>query len=144
MIRCRIFGAGALIAWLLLALAGVAPAQTPPSAPAAAQAPAPVSADELERLVSTLQDDKERAKLVEELRGLIAAQRGVEHKEEAENPAALLNGLSAQIGAVSAEIVDAAAVVVDAPWLIGWFEAQVSDADARARWLERGLKLGII
>jgi moderate conductance mechanosensitive channel len=136
--------------WLALAfcaaavLGGLPRAEAQPQAPANAQAPAPVSADELERLVNRLQDDKERAKLVEELRGLIAAQRGLEQKEEAENPTAVLNVISAQIGAVSAEIVDAAAVVVDAPWLIGWFQAQVSDADARARWLERGLKLGII
>src|SRR5262249_60278683 len=98
-----------------------------------AQAPAPVCADERERLVNPPQDEKGRAKLVEELRGLIAAQRGVEQKEETETPAAVLNVISAQIDAVSAEIVDAAAVVVDAPWLIGWFDAQVSDADARAR-----------
>ncbi|HEV2546744.1 MAG TPA: mechanosensitive ion channel domain-containing protein [Stellaceae bacterium] len=144
MIPWRIFRWLALALCAAAALGPLSLAEAQPQAPAAAQAPAPVSADELERLVNTLQDDEERGKLVEELRGLIAAQRGVEQKEETENPAAVLNVISAQIGAVSAEIVDAAAVVVDAPWLIGWFEAQVSDADARARWLERGLKLGII
>ena len=140
----RIFRCLAL-AFCAVAVLGALPrAEAQPQTPANAQAPAPVSTDELERLVNTLQDDKERAKLVEELRGLVAAQRGLEQKEEVENPTALLNVISAQIGAVSAEIVDAAAVVVDAPWLIGWFQEQVSDADARARWLERGLKLGII
>src|SRR5215469_601225 len=140
----RIFRCFALAFCAAAILGGLPRAEAQPQAPANAQAPAPVSADELGRLVNTLQDDKERAKLVDELRGLIAAQRGLEQKQEAENPTAVLNVISAQIGAVSAEIVDAAAVVVDAPWLIGWFQAQVSDADARARWLERGLKLGII
>lgn len=144
MIRFRIFGAGALIAWLLFALAGAAPAQTPPSAPAAAPAPAPVSADELERLVGTLQDESARAKLVEELRGLIAAQRGVEQKQEEQNPATLLNNFSAQIDVISGEILAAAAVVVDAPRLIAWVQSQVSDVHAREFWLEVGLKLGII
>ena len=101
MIRFRSFGAGALIAWLLFALAGAASAQTSPAAPAAAPAPASVSADELERLVNTLQDESARAKLVEELRGLIAAQRGVEQKQADENPATLLNDFSAQIDANS-------------------------------------------
>jgi moderate conductance mechanosensitive channel len=144
MIRFRIVGAGALIAWLLFALAGAAPAQTPPPAPAAAPAPAPVSADELERLVGTLQDDSARAKLVEELRGLIAAQRGVEQKQAEQNPATLLNNFSAQIDAISGEILAAAAVVVDAPRLIAWVQSQVSDVHAREFWLEVGLKLGII
>ncbi len=146
MIRFRIFGASALVAWLLFALAGPALAQAspPPAAAAASPAPAPVSADELERLVGTLQDDAARAKLVEQLRGLIAAQRGIEQKQAEENPATLLNNFSAQIDAISGEILAAAAVVVDAPRLVAWLEAQVSDVNARRFWLEVGLKLGII
>jgi small-conductance mechanosensitive channel len=142
MIRFRIFGVGALIACLLFAHAGAAQAQAP--APAAAPAPAPVSADELERLVGTLQDDQARAKLVEQLRGLVAAQRGVEQKQAEENPATLLNSFSAQIDAISGEILAAAAVVVDAPRLLAWVQSQVSDNRAREFWLEVSLKLGII
>jgi moderate conductance mechanosensitive channel len=145
MIRTRIFGAGALVASLLLALAGPAPAQSQPSAAAApALAPAPVSADELERLIGTLQDDAARAQLVEQLRGLIAAQRGVEQKQADESPATLLNNFSAQIDAISGEILAAAAVVVDAPRLIAWVQSQASDIHTREFWLEVGLKLGII
>jgi moderate conductance mechanosensitive channel len=145
MVRLRIFGAGALAAWLLLALAGPALAQSQPSAtPPPAQAPAPVSVDELERLIGTLQDDAARAKLVEQLHALIAAQRGVEQKQAEESPATLLNNFSAQIDAISGEILAAAAVVVDAPRLIAWIQSQISDTDARGFWLEVGLKLGII
>ncbi len=145
MIRSRIFGAGALVAWLVLALAGPALAQSQPSAaPAPAPAAAPLSADELERLIGTLQDDAARGKLVEQLRGLIAAQRGVEQKQAEESPATLLNNFSAQIDAISGEILAAAAVVVDAPRLIAWVQSQVSDIHAREFWLEVGLKLGII
>jgi hypothetical protein len=49
----------------------------------AAQTPAPqpqpqtqVSAEELERLVKTLESDADRKRLIEELKGLIAVQRG--------------------------------------------------------------------
>src|SRR5258708_27177165 len=106
MIRSRIFGAGALVAWLVLALAGPALAQSQPSAaPAPAPAAAPLSADELERLIGTLQDDAARGKLVEQLRGLIAAQPGVEQEQAEESPATLLNNFSAQIDAISGEIL---------------------------------------
>jgi small-conductance mechanosensitive channel len=136
----------AFVACLLLALGGAVRAQ-PPSPPATAApahtAPAPVTADELERLVNTLQDDKARARLVEELRGLITAQRGIEQKPPAKTPATLLSDLSRELDAISGEILEAAKVVVDAPLLIGWLDDQVSDVGARARWLAIGLKLGI-
>ena len=62
----RPFRGVALILVVLLALAAPARAQTAPSAPAAATPPAvaPVSADELQQLVATLQDPAERAQLV--------------------------------------------------------------------------------
>src|SRR5437879_6101995 len=74
-----------LLALLIIAAApGVSPAaaQSAP-APQPAAAPAPVNAAELERLVDTLQDNAQRARLIEELRALIAAQRGMEAQEEA-------------------------------------------------------------
>ncbi|HEX7970573.1 MAG TPA: mechanosensitive ion channel domain-containing protein [Stellaceae bacterium] len=145
MTRSRIFGACALVACVLLSLAGPTRAQSQPVAPApAAAAPAPVSADELQRLVGTLQDDAARAKLVEQLRALIAAQRGIEQKQAEENPVALLNNFSAQVDAISGEILAAAAVVLDAPRLVAWLGDQAGDARAREFWLEVGLKLGII
>ena len=70
-----------------------------PSTPAQ---PAPVSVDELERLVRTLQDDSARAKFVEQLRALIAAQRGAEEEKPAAT--AVFGQLSQQIDAFSGEI----------------------------------------
>src|SRR5260370_17513974 len=97
MIRSRIFGAGALVAWLVLALAGPALAQSQPSAaPAPAPAAAPLSADELERLIGTLQDDAARGKLVEQLPGLIAAQRRLEQKQPQETPPTPLHNFPAR------------------------------------------------
>jgi hypothetical protein len=83
---------------------------------ARAAEPASVSPDELERLVHTLQDDSARAKLVEQLRALIAAQRGAEK----EKPAAteFFGQMSQQIDAFSGEILAGAAMVVDAPRLL--------------------------
>jgi small-conductance mechanosensitive channel len=131
---------GLVVALSLPALAQSGPSTSPPP-PAAA--PAPVTAAELERLVGALQDDAQRARLVEQLRGLVAAQRGAEAPEEA-TPATLLGQLSARIDAISEEVVAAAAVVVDAPRLIAWVKEQVTDPEARALWLEVGLKLGVV
>ena len=135
MLSARIFAALALLGCVLLTM-GAARAQSPPAAAAPpAAAPAPVSVDELQRLVDTLQDEKQRAQLVDQLQALIAAQRGVEQKQEAQTPAGWLNTLSAEVDSISGEILAAAAVVVDAPRLIGWFRDQATDAHERARWL---------
>ena len=85
--------------------------------PAAAPQPAPVSADELDRLVHTLQDDKARARLVEELRALIAVQRGAE-KEKPAAATGEFGQISQRIDALSAEILAGAEMLVDAPRLL--------------------------
>jgi moderate conductance mechanosensitive channel len=142
MIAPRRFTLFALLLCLLLAPVTPLYAQAPAAAPAAA----PVSAAELQRLVDTLQDDAQRAKLVTQLQALIAAQRG-EEAQQSTQPATAetwLGSLSSQIDAISGEILATAAVVLDAPRLLDWFAAQASDAHERARWLGIGLKLAII
>ncbi|HEY1431575.1 MAG TPA: hypothetical protein VGF39_08110, partial [Stellaceae bacterium] len=97
-----------LLLWLIVTL----------SSSALAAEPAPVSTDELERLVHSLQDDASREKLVEQLRGLIAAQRGVEKQKPA--GATFFNEVTKQVEAFSGEILAGAAMVVDAPRLLEW------------------------
>jgi small-conductance mechanosensitive channel len=140
----RGWGAGHFLGTCLLLLclavglstAGKAAEPSPPAQPA------PVSADELERLVRTLQDDSARAKLVEQLRALIAAQ----HAAEQEKPAAtaVLGQLSQQIDAFSGEILAGVAMLVDAPRLVGWTRQQFSDAAARRLWTEAAFALGLV
>src|SRR5215469_2971902 len=76
----RFRGARAGVRGIFILLLGLFIAPLP-----AAQAaePAPVSTDELQRLVDTLHDDTAREKLIEQLRGLIAAQRGAEKEKPA-------------------------------------------------------------
>ena len=104
--------------------------------------PAPVSTDELERLVHTLQDDAARQKLVEELRGLIAAQRKTEEQKPAAT--ALFGQLSQQVDAFSGEILAGAAMVIDAPRLFGWMSVQMFDVAARRLWAEAAVAFGLI
>jgi moderate conductance mechanosensitive channel len=107
-------------------------AATPPPKPAAQ--PAPVSVDELQRLVNTLQDSTERARLVSELRALIAAQRHIEPKKP--QGMELLGRLSRQIDALTGDILTGVAIVIDAPRLIRWAREQVYDPAARQRWID--------
>ena len=136
---CGVRGARWALALLLLCPASVS---TPAAEPAQLTQLAPVSADELERVVDTLQDDSARAKLVEQLRALIAAQRGAQ--KEKPPAAALFGQLSQQVDALSGEILAGAAMVVDAPRLLGWAHQQISDAAARRLWTEAALAFGLI
>jgi small-conductance mechanosensitive channel len=142
----RLIAALALIACVLLGFGESPLAQSPATAAASpAQAiPAPVSVDELQRLVETLNDANERAKLVAQLQALVAAQHGLDENTAAERPGTWLNRLSNQIDAVSAEIVTVAGVVLDAPSWIDWLRQQASDAQLRGLWLGIGLNLIVV
>ena len=109
---------------------------------ARAAEPAPVSSDELERLVHTLQDDAAREKLLEQLRGLIAAQRGAEKEKPA--GAAFFNDVTKQVEAFSGEVLAGAAMVVDAPRLLDWASQQASDSAARRLWAEAAFTFTLI
>src|SRR5260370_30315072 len=113
-----------------------------PAARAAVQQPAPVSVDELERLVDTLQNDAGRARLVEELRALIAAQRG----SATEKPAAtaFLGELSQQVDAFTGEILAGVGMVVGMPNLFGLAQEQISDTAARRLWIDAATAFGLV
>jgi small-conductance mechanosensitive channel len=130
--RVGVRGLFVLLLWLVTALAPAVQAAEPP----------PVSADELERLVHSLQDDAEREKLVEQLRGLIAAQRGAEKEKPA--GAAFLNQITQQVEAFSGEILAGAAMVVDAPRLLDWASQQAADSAARRLWAEAAFAFAVI
>ena len=119
---------------LLFCVAILLPAAARAATPAPAAQPAPVSVDELQRLVDTLQDDTARAKLVADLRALIAAQRGGGPQQP--TAPAFFAQLSQQINALTGEILAGAAVIVDAPRMLGWARYQVSDPAARRLWIE--------
>jgi small conductance mechanosensitive channel len=127
---------------LLFCVATILPAAARPDTPTPAAQPAPVTVDELERLVDTLQDDTARAKLVAELRALIAAQRGGVPEKPAAT--AIFGQLSQQIDALTGEILAGVAVIVDAPRLLGWARHQVSDPAARRLWTEAGFAFVLV
>jgi moderate conductance mechanosensitive channel len=123
----------------LLALTFAQPALAAAAAPPAGAAP---SVGELEQLVDTLQDDKARAALVTQLQALIAAHRTT--AAETPEPADFLAGLSPRINALIEEVLAGAAVIVDAPRLVAWGQAQIANEAARARWIEVTLTFAIV
>jgi moderate conductance mechanosensitive channel len=130
-------------ALLLFFIATVpAPAVRADAPPPAAQA-APVSVDDLQRLVDTLQDDTARAKLVAQLQALITAQRGAKPQKTAVGPA-LFDQLSQRVDAMTGEILAGVAVVIDAPRLVGWVRYQVTDPAARRLWSEAALAFAVV
>jgi moderate conductance mechanosensitive channel len=111
----------------------------PPAAPAA-----PVSVDELQSLVDTLQDDAARARLVAQLQALIAAQRGAAAKTTTAVGPALFDQLSQRVDALTGEILAGVAVVIDAPRLVGWVRHQITDPAARRLWSEAAVALAVV
>src|SRR6516162_7868830 len=126
----------------LLCVAALLPAGVRADSPAPAAQPAPVTIDELDRLVDTLQDEGARAKLVGQLRALIAAQRSAE--PEKPTATAMFSQLSQQIDAMTGEILAGVAVIVDAPRLFGWARHQVSDPAARRLWIEASVAFVLV
>ena len=132
--RSCLLATALLLLWLSSAAQAAEPAPAPP--------PAPISTDELDRLVHTLQDDTARARLVEDLRALIAAQRGA--MKEKSPATAAFGELSQQIDALSGEILAGVTIVIDAPRLAEWAHEQISNAASRHLWSEAALKFGLI
>ncbi|MGB8181579.1 MAG: hypothetical protein WCF13_04335 [Stellaceae bacterium] len=105
---------------------------------------APVTADDLQNLVDTIQDPVARKKLVTELQGLIAAQRGVQKTSPSQAARKFFASLADGAHAIGDEVLAAATVAVDAPRVAGWLREQSSNEQTRQRWSEVTTRLAII
>ncbi|MGH6968842.1 MAG: mechanosensitive ion channel family protein [Stellaceae bacterium] len=114
------------------------PAQTPE------QAAAPVTTDELQNLVNTIQNPAARQKLVKELQALIVAQRGIQKKSPAETAHNFFASLADGARAIGDEVLAAATVAVDAPRIVAWLRDQAGNAQTRHRWFEVTTRLAIV
>ncbi len=134
---------------------GAAPA-APVAAPASS-APAAVAAGEptiqqLEAMVSTLENPEARSKLVEQLRALVAAQKGLTPAKPAEAEASLPQTLGARVlgfladhmDVVSRQLIQVGNLFADLPSAVAWADRQMSDSSARDRWAQIGYELLLI
>jgi small conductance mechanosensitive channel len=118
---------------LFLALSPCYAAVPPPAAPP----PAGASAEDLQKLVGTLQDDQQRATLVKQLQALIAAQQGQEPAAPPA-PADLIDDATNRLQQIGDDLADTASVLIDVPSLIDWVQEQADDPHIRARWFGVG------
>src|SRR5438105_14292939 len=116
--------------------------------PAFASAAPPISAEanpstaELEQLVQTLKDDKDRHAFVAQLETLIASHRAATAKPS--EPEDLVSILSERINAIDDEVLAAAAVLVDATLLLAWAKGQIANEHTRALWVQVAYSLALV
>ncbi len=128
----------------MLLLSGRADAQSAapaPAAPAVNAATAGASPADIQALIATLQNDADRAKLVKQLQALVAVQK---EQHPPPTPATLLNQAGEKLQQLGVDVAAAATVVVDAPAVLDWFEAQLEAPGTRQHWTDAGRNIGLI
>ena len=141
LLRRTLFG---VLALLCLALAPPAAAAAAPAAtPSQVADQAGVSAVDIDRLVSTLQDDQKRQQLIKQLQALSAAEKGTQPAVPP-TPSDLLSVVTDHLQSIGSDMVDATSVLVAAPSLMGWFSRQINDPAILAGWEEVGRNIGLI
>jgi small conductance mechanosensitive channel len=139
-IRRALIGVLALFCLVSLAPRAVAAAATP--AEVAGQAG--VSSADIDKLVSTLQDDQKRAALIKQLQTLSAADKAGGPPAAPPTPSDLLSVVTDHLQTIGSDMVDATTVLVAAPSLMGWIDHQVRDPATLASWEEVGRNVGLI
>ena len=119
-------------------------AQTAPAPAPHPSVAAPVTADDLQNLVDMIQDPAARKKLVTELQGLIAAQRGGQKTSPSHALRNFFASLADGADAIGDEVLAAATVAVDAPRIVSWIRDQASDEQTRHGWYEVTTRLAVI
>lgn len=106
---------------------------------------AEVPAADLEALVKTIENDKERADFVAKLKAMIAArEKQKAAPEEPDLPAELLQDISRRVEAAGRDLVGAANALLDLPSISSWLRDQMASAESRAAWLAATAKLLVI
>lgn len=121
-----------------------APAAPPSTAPvpAAPTAAAATKPEDLARLIATLNDPVARDRLIADLQMLLDAER---HQTAAPTDSdGLVGAVREQVGRVSDQVRETTAMMVQAPFILSWFQRQVTDPDIRAYWLTLFGKLAIV
>lgn len=109
--------------------------------PAATGAP---SVEELQALVASLQDERARARLVAELRALIAAQRGLEAEQAPPVTGnVVLRALSERIEAVGRGAQELAFGADSPRRVAAWLAGQVREPERRGLWLRALLQAAL-
>ncbi|NUB15153.1 mechanosensitive ion channel, partial [Azospirillum brasilense] len=128
-----------------------APAAGAPAEPAASPDPTP---EQMQAMITTLEDPAARTRLVEQLKALVAAQKGLEQAKAEEAPAAstlpetigasALSFLAERMDVLSRQLVQVGNVFKELPGAIEWANRQMVDQSARDRWVQIAIQLTMI
>ena len=127
-----------IAAWLLIGVfsAPMALAQQPLAEPTSPQ----ISVEELDALVTTLEDEPARQKLIQQLRGLIEARRAQAGETPASAPndygATLLASLAEQVDHVATQFGEAVGIILDVPRIAAQVLQKAQEPANRQRWFE--------
>jgi moderate conductance mechanosensitive channel len=126
---------------LAIGVSGPLAAQSSATPPAAAP-----TADQLRGLVQTLQDEPARARLVEQLQALIAAQQTAVPKEELPPTigSRLLSVAADHLDSVRRYTMGVVTALSDLPGAFAWIRDQAADPIARERWLVFAVQILVI
>lgn len=89
-----------------------------------------LAAPQIESLITTLEDDERRARLIDDLRVLLDA-TNTQANDSPKAASGVLDDLSRRVGRISQNIVAAAAAVLDAPAILSWTRATFGDPARR-------------
>lgn len=89
-----------------------------------------VNADDVRRLVNTLEDDAEREKLVKQLKTLVQARKASAPQEDE----GVLGSISSALEDLGNGVLDAVGIVQDLPKLANWANASLRDPAVRHLW----------
>ncbi|MCG8546690.1 MAG: mechanosensitive ion channel [Alphaproteobacteria bacterium] len=130
---------------LLLALTAFAmPAVAANPAPGQPASEPATTADDLEKLLDTLEDDDKRKDFVKDLRSLIDAQKQTEAAAEEPIGSRVLEMLSDKVEDTGKRLGEAASAILNVPTLAYWIQTQIADPETRVLWIWAIIKLAII
>jgi len=107
----------------------------------------------MQAMITALEDPAARARLVEQLKALVAAQKGIDQAKAEEAPAeslpetigaTALSFLAERMDVLSHQLVQVANVFKDLPGAVNWAHRQIEDPSARDRWAQIGIQLTMI
>jgi hypothetical protein len=130
---------------VVMLLAGIA-------LPALAQqeaAPAPaadgggtISSAQIEKLISTLENESERQAFIENLKALVEGQKAVEGEREGGTD--LVGIIAARLARLDEQVEVLAGELDDGSAMLDWIGEQIADSEHRAVWVETGLQIALI
>jgi len=108
-----------------------------------------VTIGELEKLVSTLEDADQRADFLDNLKALIAAEKGITEKDQGKDTAGLasldvLGVLDRGVREMDTSLANLLDDLRSGEGLTAWLDHQVSDPDAFAQWIDTAWQLALV